>query len=292
MSKTHLRAVLFAASALAMSGCESDGPSGPSPIPEPNSAITYTALGASDVLGIGSSVPCVVPWDDCAAGKGYVQLSGRELRARGFTVDVRPLGLPGAVLSKRILNLGVQWGRTDLLTTIQDQEAPFIHSSTTLITIFAGANDVNTLTHALGAGAGGADRVGFINAQIGEFGQDFNTLMQSVRDRVPNARIIVLNLPNVAGMPFLASATRDHRLAAQMLSVGMTSTVFNPSASRGVLVVDLMCDARSYQASTYSSDGFHPSDTGYAWISSEVVAAATTGYKQPESSCPHMTKVQ
>ncbi len=267
------------------------GPSCPSPIPAPNSAIVYTALGASDVLGIGSSTPCI-PWDDCANGKGYVQVAGRELRGRGFTVEARPLGLPGAVLSKRILNLGLQWGRSDLLTTVQDQEAPFIVPATTLVTIFAGANDINTLTHALGAGAGGSDRVGFINGQIGEFNQDFGALMQSVRDRVPKARIVVLNLPNVAGMPFLAGASRDHRLAAQMLSVGMTSTVFNPLASSGVQVVDLMCDARSYQSSTYSSDGFHPSDTGYAWIAAEVVAATTSAYRQPEQSCSHMTKVQ
>jgi len=34
----------------------------------------------------------------------------------------------------------------------------------------------------------------------------------------------------------------------------------NAQASRGVLVVDLMCDARSYMPQNYSSDGFHPSD--------------------------------
>jgi len=28
--------------------------------------------------------------------------------------------------------------------------------------------------------------------------------------------------------------------------------------------VDLLCDARSYQASNYSSDGFHPNAAGYA----------------------------
>ena len=116
--------------------------------------------------------------------------------------------------------------------------------------------------------------------------------MQIVRDRAPGARIVVLNLPNVAGMPYLANATRDHRLAAQMLSVGMTSTVFNRLVSSGVLVVDLMCDARSYETSTYSADGMHPSDAGYSWIAAEVVAATTTSYKQPQSSCSHMTKVQ
>ena len=38
--------------------------------------------------------------------------------------------------------------------------------------------------------------------------------------------------------------------------------------------VDLMCDARSYLASTYSSDGFHPSDAGYAFIAGELTPEA------------------
>jgi lysophospholipase L1-like esterase len=292
MVKAHIWVVLLVASVAAVAGCEKkDGtPTGPSPVPAPNSAITYSALGASDVMGVGSTSPCIF-WDDCATGKGYVQVSGRELRSRGFTVDVRPLGLPGAVLSRRILNLAAQYGRSDILVTILDQEAPFILTATTVVSIFTGVNDINALTHALGGGAGSADRVAFVNAQIGEFGQDFNALMQVVRGRAPAARIVVLNLPNVAGMPYLANATRDHRLAAQMLSVGMTSTVFNPLVSSGVLVVDLMCDARSYETSTYSADGMHPSDAGYAWISAEVVAATTTSYKQPQFGCSHTTKV-
>ena len=96
----------------------------------------------------------------------------------------------------------------------------------------------------------------------------------------------------MGAMPFLARATGDQRLAAQTLSVGMTRTVFNPVTSSGVLVIDLMCDARAYQASTYSSDGFHPNDVGYAWIAAEVVAATTTTYKAPASTCPQMTMVQ
>jgi lysophospholipase L1-like esterase len=77
-----------------------------------------------------------------------------------------------------------------------------------------------------------------------------------------------------------------------MLSVGITTTVLNPNTSSGALVIDLMCDPRSYQASTYSSDGMHPNDTGYAWMAAEVVAAATTSYRAPPSSCPQMTLVQ
>jgi lysophospholipase L1-like esterase len=115
--------------------------------------------------------------------------------------------------------------------------------------------------------------------------------LKLIRDRATSARIIAVNLPNMAGMPFLTGASLLQRQAAQKLSVGMTTTVINPLTSQGVLVVDLMCDPRSDQASTYSSDGFHPSDAGYAWIAAEVVAAATTGYRNPSTSCSNMTVV-
>ena len=69
---------------------------------------------------------------------GYIPAVTRELRSRGFTVTVHPWGLPGAVLSSRILNLGRQYGRTDAATSIIEQQAPFIFPTTTLLTIFAG----------------------------------------------------------------------------------------------------------------------------------------------------------
>ena len=265
-------------------------PTGPSPIPTPSSTINYTAIGASDALGIGASVSCVV-YEDCPAGRGYVHVTVRDLRSRGFTVRLNNLGWPTSTISRRLQNLGLQYGR-EIYGNFMEQEVPFVMADTTLITIFTGANDINVITSALGGGAAGADRTGYINSQIAAFGQDFTTLLQAVRERASSARIIVLNLPNMGAMPFLARASPDQRLAAQTLSVGMTRTVFNPLATSGVLVLDLMCDPRAYQASTYSSDGFHPSDVGYAWIATEVVAATTTAYKAPAAACSQMTLVQ
>ena len=105
------------------------------------------------------------------------------------------------------------------------------------------------------------------------------------------SRVVVLNLPNIGAMPFRGSSTLQLRRAAQMLAVGITTTVINPNVASGVMVLDLMCDPRSYQAATYSSDGFHPSDIGYAWIAAEVVAAATSSYRAPASSCSQMALV-
>jgi lysophospholipase L1-like esterase len=240
-------------------------------------------------LGIGATVACV-PYEDCPNGRGYVHVAVRDLRSRGFTIRLNNLGWPTSTISRRLQNLGAQYGR-EIYGNFMEQEVPFVLSDTTLITIFTGGNDVNVITSALGGGAGGSDRTGYMNSQITAFGQDFSTLLQAIRDRA-SSRIIVLNLPNMGAMPFLARATRDQRLAAQTLSVGMTRSVFNPLTASGVMVIDLMCDARAYQASTYSSDGFHPNDQGYAWMAAEVVAATTTAYKAPAANCAQMTQVQ
>jgi len=277
---------------LISAACQEKGgesPTGPGPIPQPSSAITYVAIGASDAIGLGSSAPCI-PLVDCPQGRGYVQVAARELKARGFTVNLTNLGFPAMVLSRRIQDLGTQYGRT-IPGNFLDQQAPFVLPTATLVTIFAGANDVDSIVAALGGGAGGTDQVGYINSQIQAFGQDFATLVRTVRERAPGARLVVVNLPNMAGMPRHANASIQQRRAEQMLSVGMTTQVINAQTASGVLVVDMMCDPRSYEASTYSSDGFHPSDAGYAWIAAEVVAAATTAYKPPASGCSQTTIV-
>jgi lysophospholipase L1-like esterase len=231
-----------------------------------------------------------LPYADCPNGRGYVQVTTRELKARGFTINLSNLGFPAHVLSRRLQDLGTQYGRTMTGNFIQLQ-APFVNQNTTFVTIFAGANDVDTIIAALGGGAGGTDQAAYIDSQIDAFGQDFATLLGMVRERAPQARIVILNLPNMAGMPRHAGASLQQRRAEQMLSVGIDRRVINPQASSGVLVIDLMCDPRSALASTYSSDGFHPSDIGYAWIATEVVAAATTSYRAPAASCSQMTLV-
>lgn len=281
---------LWVCTALLATACtKSEGTTGPSPLPEPNSTLNYTAIGASDAIGYGSSAACI-PYADCPNGKGYVQEATRQLKSRGFTVNLTNLGIPTAVISRRLQNLGVQYGR-DILGNFIEQEAPFVAANTTLVTIFAGANDVNTIISALGGGAGGTDRTGYINNQIRAFGDDFTTMLNIIREKTPSARLVALNLPNMAAMPFLAGAALERRQAAQMLSAGITRTVINPRIAEGLLIIDLMCDARSYQSSTYSGDGFHPNDTGYAWMAAEVVAAATSTYRAPSTSCPQMTLV-
>jgi lysophospholipase L1-like esterase len=268
------------------SGKSPVSPSGP---PGAGSVIAYAAVGASDADGYGSSVPCP-PWTDCPNGTGYAQVATRQLKAQGFEVTLTNLGIPTAVIGPDFEALGQQYNRT-IVGNLIEREMPFV-TNATLVTIFAGGNEINTITAALGAGAGGGDPAGYVDSQIRAFGADFTTLVDGIRARAKSARIVVLNVPNLAGLPFLATASLPQRQAAQRAAVGMTQTVVNRLTSQGVAVVDLMCDARTYSPSNCSADGFHPNDSGYAFIAAEIVRAVTSSsYPAPAASCSQMTVV-
>ena len=276
---------------LAMNGCSKLGsPAAPSAPPAAGSTVTYTAIGASDANGVGSSVPCV-PFDQSCNGMGYVFVTARQLRTQGFTVSLNNLGIATAVIGRDFQTLGQQYNHT-IVANFIEQELPFVSAASTLVTIFSGINEINTITAALGGGAGGSDRNAYIDAQVRAYGVDYTTLLAGLRAKAPSTRIVILNVPNAAGLPYLAGASLAQRQAAQRAAVGMTRTVVNPLTSQGVSVVDLMCDSRSYLPSNYYSDGLHPNDAGYAFMAAEVVRAATAAsYPAPQSSCAGMTIV-
>jgi len=271
-------------------GLNDKNPAAPGP-PTAGSAIIYAAIGASDANGVGSSVPCV-PLDHTCPGMGYVPVTTRQLQSQGFSVSLTNLGLPTAVIGRDFEALGQQFSRT-IIGNFIDQEMPFVPRNATLVTIFAGGNEVNTITAALGAGAGGNDANGYIDNQVRAFGNDYTTLLNGIRERAGSPRIVVLNTPNMAGLPYLANASVAQRQAAQRAAVGFTRNVANPLASANTVVIDLMCDARTYQRSNYSGDGMHPNDAGYAFMASEVVRAITSNaYPAPQSNCASMSLVQ
>lgn len=263
-------------------------PTAPSAPPSSGSTIVYVAIGASDANGVGSSAPCFLFDNECP-GMGYVPVAARQWRAQGFTVTLSNLGIATAVISPGFEALGQQYNRFTLGNFIT-QEMPFVRRDATVVTIFAGGNEVNTITAALGGGAGAGDQAGYIDTQVRAFGADYATLVNGVRERATAARIVALNVPNLAGLPLLANASSPQRQAAERAAVGMTTTVVNRLVSQNITVVDLMCDPRTYLASNYSADGFHPNDAGYAYIAAEVVRAVTAAsYPAPQSSCAAMT---
>jgi lysophospholipase L1-like esterase len=263
-----------------------DSPTQPTPPANPNE-VFYTAVGASDAVGVGATTPCFL-FADCPDGTGYVPLTARRLKADGRIVVLVNLGIPGAVLSRETQTLGNSIGR-GIEHNFIDREMPFVPRNSTLVTVFAGGNDANTVGEAIARGQAGADPTAFITTQVTNFGRDMRTLYSGIRERAPNARIIVLNLPNLAGLPYSANLNLAQKRLLQSIAVGFSAQT-NTLVQQGALVIDLMCDARSYQAGNYSSDGFHPNDAGYQYMHSLVYTAATTGSAPPPSaSCPSMT---
>ena len=74
-----------------------------------------------------------------------------------------------------------------------------------------------------------------------------------------DGEVVLLNLPNLGGAPYLARNSALERGVMQRIAVGMSERV-NAQAGPNTFVVDLLCDARILEASSFSSDGFHPSD--------------------------------
>jgi lysophospholipase L1-like esterase len=257
------------------------------PSPNPTNVVSYTAVGASDAIGYGSSVLCL-PFTDCPNGMGYVQVIARRLQAAGNTVTLLNLGIPTAVLSPATESLGASLGR-DIYGNFLTQEMPFVAKDSTLVTVFAGGNDVNTVGAALDAGLGGVDNAGYVDAQTQNFGRDMRTLVAGIKARAPQARIVILNLPNMGALPYAAGYTLDRKRWLQTIAVGFSAQI-NSLTAQGALVIDLMCDATFYQPGIFSGDGFHPNDTGYAHLADVMNAAVTGGTATaPRASCAQMS---
>jgi lysophospholipase L1-like esterase len=277
-------AIAILAAASTFCGGGDDSPTAPTNPGSPNS-VAYTVLGASDGIGFGSSVVCA-PFDvACENGTGYAQTIRRRFLADGRTVSYSNLSVPGAVLSRAMADLAVQLGRSDPGNFVE-RYPPFVPSGSTHITIFAGGNDANIIGSAVSAGAGGSDIRSYVDAQVRGWGNDLVELVSRVRARAPNARIVAYNLPNLAAAPYLAGRSPQERSIMQRIATGLTDQI-NALTSRNVLVIDLMCEPRIIQPGSFSADGFHPGDAGYALMAELAYPALVNGTAPaPSPSCP------
>lgn len=229
-----------------------------------------------------------VPFAPCPDGTGYVPIIARRL-ATGRTVTLTNLGIPAAVLSPRIQTLGQSVGRS-IPANFISHELPLVPTTATVVTIFAGGNDVNAIGTAVDRGAAGGDMTGYIASQVRMFGDELNTLIRGIRERAPAARIVIANLPNLGRLPYAQGLSAPQRAILAQLSIGFSVEAINPLAQQGIPVVDALCDPRSYDSATYSSDGFHPSDAGYAFFADRFMEAINaTSHPAPQSSCPQVS---
>ena len=257
--------------------------------PASGAAISYTAIGASDAIGIGASIECPL-LSPCDNGTGYVPRIARTLRTQSHAVTLLNLGIPAAVLSPTIYQLARSRGR-DIPANFFDHELPLLPQTATLVTIFGGGNDANALGFAIQQGAAGStDLATYIDGQVRAYGSDFDRLTQRIRAWAASAYVVVLNLPNLASLPYSAGYTLRERQALQRIAVGFSREA-NRQAGPGVVVIDLMCDPAVYDRSRIAADGFHPNDAGYAYLEQRVLAALSGGVAAPQASCAQMQAV-
>lgn len=247
--------------------------------------VKYDAIGASDAIGYGSSEICL-PLIACPNGRGYVQQIARRLQGADKSVSLNNLGWPGAVLGPDIEALSRQLGMGADRNVIED-EAPYVRRDSTLVTVFIGANDANIVGRAVLNGLGGSDPGPYVQLQIQRFAADMQTLVGTIRGRSAGARLVVLNLPNMANTPYAAGLPLAEKRILQTLTVGFSAGI-NALSSQGVHVVDLTCDPNFYAPAIFSSDGFHPSDAGYDYLTEVVYRSVTANAPPPAASCPLM----
>ena len=92
---------LVAAGSLACKNGGVESPTGPGPIPQPNTTIYYTAIGASDAIGFGASVVVHAVLPTARTDVGTCRWRRASCSARGFTVNLNNLGFPAYVLSRQ-----------------------------------------------------------------------------------------------------------------------------------------------------------------------------------------------
>jgi lysophospholipase L1-like esterase len=285
MPRAVLISFLVCALGIAAGACKkAETPTGPTP----TGNVVYTVIGASEGSGFGSSVVCAPFDNECPSGTGYVYVLKRRFEADGRQVALRNRAVPGAVLSPHFQTLAQDAGDV-FRTTFFDQTT--VVPDTTHITIFAGGNDANTIAQNIRAGRGAADIRGFIDQHANQFGADMIELVSRLRARVPNARIVAINLPNLGAAPYVASLSTLDKGILQRIAVSLSDRV-NALTSQNVLVADMMCDGRVYEAGSYSGDGFHPSDRGYAIMAELAYPLLASGTaSMPSSNCPQRTLI-
>ncbi len=204
-------------------------------------------------------------------------------------VTVNNLGIPTAVLSPSIQTIARAAGR-DVVANFVDARGTVRRAAVHAGHGLRWRERCNALVEAIEKGAAGSDPRGYVTAQVQAFGADYDRVVRGVRARAANAFVVVVNLPNLAALPYARGYGDERRRLLQAVSIGFSREV-NRQGGAGVVVIDLMCDAQVYDPSRFYSDGFHPNDAGYAYLAQRLAAVVNGAPSTPAASCSQMSVV-
>jgi lysophospholipase L1-like esterase len=215
--------------------------------------IVYAAVGDSITWGLFASRTCqpAEPLPVASACRG----------ATSFPVDLaRALASNGREV--RLQNLAISGARVSRLLA---DELGKISVNATLITVFVGINDFSDIAFR-GSGT------------IGQFEGEYTTLVRYLLTTFPRARLVLLNVPNIAYLPCCTGSSGA--------ATWQAGNAFINGFANVATVVDLVCDLSLYGPVMFPpADGIHPSDAGHARIAADVFAALNKPRK-PAAACP------
>jgi lysophospholipase L1-like esterase len=210
--------------ALAFAGCGGGGGSSPGPLPAVAKVVVPATLDA-----IGDSISFGI------GTTGYPTTNHPSTpSSQAFPM------ITGADLGATVTDLGLPGAGVPAMVAL---EVPMLSPTATYVTIYDGTNDVPT-----------EDAPAFQAAHL--------SLLQAVRAKCPNAKIAVVDLPDILSTinGFPGIAPYDAAIRA------------NTSAIGGILV-DIETDATMNSPADYIPTGGHPTTAGAAYLGNLVAAA-------------------
>ena len=199
------------------------------------SAPKYTALGASDAVGIGATPNTA----------GYVYLISDWMKARYTHWSLVNRGVSGYTAPDIVSNT--------LSPAIADQPQ--------IVTLWVGGNDIVKSGAVLEPTATLAAR----------YRTAFTTILHRLRTET-GAFIVTANNPDISRTPVADGYPSFLKTLAKNDTLALNAIIAEVAAAENVPVVDLYSNPESYNPANFSSDGFHPNNAGYALMAQQFEA--------------------
>lgn len=211
-----------------------------SPLP-----LTYVALGASDVAGIGATNPLEQSWP------AYI---ARELTPGSSYIN---LGQPGATVTR----------------IRQGQMESAIAARPDIITLWVGVNDMTIGTFTLAQTARfqyyPPPRTLPAPLSAAQFSADLTELFAPLLART-GATILIATIPDLTSVPWFSYISKEELLGTTSAYNQVLRTL--ATQNKRIILVDLEgAFLRQYHPSLVSPDGFHPNEQGYALLAQEFL---------------------
>ncbi len=200
--------------------------------PDTIDALSYCAMGASDVVGEGA-----IP-----ETKGYVYLIKDSLTNFVRNVKFDTTGVSGHIITEIAAN----------------QLPQALQIKPDVISLWTGGNDLINIIY------------GVITVQI--FENNLDIILSSLKDSLPNTHVVIGNLPNLTKLPRFETYSDETKAEGKLVLQQLNRAISTKAHQYGATVVDLASNTSFVENhDNISDDGFHPSNKGYEIMAIEFL---------------------